>query len=154
MATMRPDAPADDPDGAAHKPMRSLAELALEERQTTSWRELPGVIVRAFGLVCRAGRNALPPTSLLPLTSADDVVVQRFLAKTVIDDTLAAVGGSSGRFTSILPEILELAVLTVVLDVFASWRAEQGRILGELVARSAFDRILDVATRVDLLVYE
>jgi len=42
----------------------------------------------------------------------------------------------------------------VALDVLKALGSERSRILGELVGRGAFDRILDVATRVDLMTYE
>ncbi len=137
-------------DGEAHRPTRALDDLIFAETVAGGWRDLPGLLRRAFALVWGAGRNELLLTSALQLVSALGIVAQLFVAKAVFEATLAA-AGSGGSFVSILPEIAALAVLTVTLDVLKALGSEQSRILGELVGRRAFDRILDVATRVPLM---
>jgi ATP-binding cassette, subfamily B, bacterial len=150
-----PPPPPPPPDGEARMPMRALGDLISDEVDEHSWRDLPGLLARAFGLVWRAGRKELLLTSALQLLSALGIVAQLFVAKRVFEATLAAAGpGGGGELTSILAEVAALAVLTATLDVLAALRSEQSRLLGELVARRAFDRILDVATRVDLMAYE
>jgi ATP-binding cassette subfamily B protein len=47
-----------------------------------------------------------------------------------------------------------LVGITVLLDFASAVQAEQSRVLSELVGRRAFERILDVSTRVDLLAFE
>ena len=138
----------------SRSPMRPLADVIHEEGSKGTWRDLPGLLSRAFALVWRAGRTEFVLTSILQLVSALGIAAQLFVAKAVFDAILAAGGPDGGSFASILPELLALAVLTVTLDVLNALRSEQSRILGELVARRALDRILDVATRVDLLSYE
>ncbi len=137
----------------APRPTRALDDLILAETVTGGWRDLPGLLRRAFALVWVAGRNELLLTSALQLVAALGIVAQLFVAKWVFEATIAA-AGAGGSFAAILPEIAALAVLTVTLDVLKALGSEQSRILGELVARRAFDRILDVATRVNLMTYE
>jgi ATP-binding cassette, subfamily B, bacterial len=54
----------------------------------------------------------------------------------------------------LLPELAALVAVTVALDFAQAVESEQSRVLGKLVGRRAFDRVLDVATRVDLLAFE
>ncbi len=154
MQTEAAASPSASANGKARKPMRALGDLVSDDAAERGWRDLPGLLARAFGLVWRAGRNEFLLTSALQLLSALGIVAQLFVAKRLFEVTLAAAGPGGGAFTSILPEIAGLAVLTVALDVLSALRSEQNRILGELVARRAFNQMLDVATRVDLMAYE
>jgi ATP-binding cassette, subfamily B, bacterial len=53
-----------------------------------------------------------------------------------------------------VPELAALVAIAVVLDVAAAIQAEQSRVLAELVARRALDRVIDVSTSVGLLAFE
>ena len=115
-------------------------------------RDLPGLIADAFRLVSEAGRRELMLTSGLQLMIAVGVVVQLFVVKRLFEAVLSA--GRTDDFASIVPELGALVLVGLVLSLAQAVQAEQSRILAELVGRRAFDGVLDVATRVDLLSFE
>lgn len=115
-------------------------------------RELPGLIADSFRLVSQAGRRELLLTSALQLTIAFGLVVQLFVVKRLFDAVLGA--GETDDFGSILPELGALVGVGLVLSLAQAIQAEQSRILAELVGRRAFDGVLNVATRIDLLAFE
>ena len=115
-------------------------------------RELPRVIADSFGLVSKAGRKELLLTSALQLTIAVGLVVQLFVVKRLFDAVLVA--GESDDVGSIVPELAALVGIGMLLSLAQAVLAEQNRVLAELVGRRAFDGVLNVATRVDLLAFE
>ena len=62
--------------------------------------------------------------------------------------------GATVSFAELAPVLAALVAITVALDLSQAIQNEQSRVLGELVGRRALDRVLDVATRVDLLAFE
>ena len=114
-------------------------------------RELPRVIADSFGLVSSAGRKELLLTSALQLTIAVGLVVQLFVVKRLFDAVLVAKSDDVG---SIVPELAALVGIGMLLSLAQAVLAEQNRVLAELVGRRAFDGVLNVATRVDLLAFE
>jgi hypothetical protein len=74
-----------------------------------------------------------------------------------IEIALAAVltvSGSGGDFWSLVQPVLLLAGLTALTTVIASVQVGLGRYAGELVAAVMWQRVLHVATRVDLRKFE
>jgi ATP-binding cassette, subfamily B, bacterial len=120
----------------------------------TEWsvRDLPPLVADSFRLVSQAGRRELLLTSALQLTMAVGLVVQLYVVKRLFDAVLGA--GENDDFGSILPELGALVVVALVLSLAQAVQAEQSRVLAELVGRRAFDRVLDVASRIDLLAFE
>jgi ATP-binding cassette, subfamily B, bacterial len=117
-----------------------------------TWRDLPKLLFDSIKLVWSAGRNTFLLTSALQLATAVGIVVQLFVAKQVFQTVLDA--GSSADFSDLAPVLVALVAVTVTLDLARAIQTEQGRVLGELVGRKAIDRVLDVATRIDLLAFE
>jgi ATP-binding cassette subfamily B protein len=78
--------------------------------------------------------------------------VELFVVRAVLQAVLDA--GSGAAFSNVLPKLGVLLALTVALDVARAVENEQSRVLSELVGRLAFDRVIDVATRIDLLAFE
>jgi ATP-binding cassette subfamily B protein len=115
-------------------------------------RDLPRLIVDSFRLVWRAGRRELLLTSSIQLAVAVGLVVQLFLVKRLLDAVLGA--GETDDFSSILPELAALLAIGLLLSLAQAVQTEQSRILAELVGRRAFDGVLNVATRIDLLAFE
>jgi ATP-binding cassette subfamily B protein len=124
----------------------------MNDEEKGSLRDLPQLLADSLRLVWAAGRREFLLTSSLQLVSAVAVGVQLLLAKRLLDAVLGA--GQSDAFTSFLPELAGVIAITVVLDFVSAVQGEQSRVLSELVGRRAFERVLDVATRVDLLAFE
>jgi ATP-binding cassette, subfamily B, bacterial len=117
-----------------------------------SFRDLPRLVADSVRLVWAAGRREFAITAALQLAGAVGIAVQLFVANALLEAVLSA-GGEAG-FAGLLPELAALLAVTIFLDLARTIEAEQSRVLGELVSRRAFDRVLDVATGVDLLAFE
>jgi ATP-binding cassette subfamily B protein len=127
-------------------------EVMNPEEEKGSLRDLPELLADSLRLVWSAGRREFLVTSSLQLVSAVGVAVQLLIAKSLLDAVLGA--GQDNAFGSFLPELAAVIAITVALDFVGAVQSEQSRVLSELVGRRAFDRVLDVATRVDLLAFE
>jgi ATP-binding cassette, subfamily B, bacterial len=141
-------------DGAQPGPRRGRTwwEVQHPEGSQGTWRDLPALLADSLRLVWGAGRNVFLVTSALQLLTAVGVAVQLFIGKAVLDTVLGA--GASVSFGELVPVLAALVAITVALDLAQAIQNEQSRVLGELVGRRALDRVLDVATRVDLLAFE
>ena len=137
-------------DGQRRRP-RTRWEL-IEEQVKPTWRELPILVRDSLRLVWTAGRKTFLLTATLQIASALAVGAQLFVTKAVLQAVLAA--GSGAAFSHVLPKLALLVALTVALDVARAVENEQSRVLSELVGRLAFERVIDVATRIDLLAFE
>jgi ATP-binding cassette, subfamily B, bacterial len=137
-------------DGHRRRP-RTRWEL-LEDQVKPTWRELPILVRDSLRLVTKAGRGTFALTASLQVATALAVGIQLFVMKAVLQAVLDAGGGAA--FSNVLPKLGVLLVLTVALDVARAVENEQSRVLSELVGRLAFDRVIDVATRIDLLAFE
>jgi ATP-binding cassette subfamily B protein len=115
-------------------------------------RELPQLLAASFRLVWTAGRREFLLTSALQLMSAVGLAVQLFVAKALFEAVLGT--GGVDDFVGILPELGALVGISLILVLAQAVQVEQSRILAELVGRKAFDGVLDVATRIDLLAFE
>jgi ATP-binding cassette subfamily B protein len=113
---------------------------------------LPRVLAKAIRLVWAAGRRELLVTTLLQLFQGVGVGVQLLLGKRVLEAMLDS--RTAGAFSRVLPELGLLVAITVLLSFVTAVLVEQSRVLGELVGRTAFDRVLDVATTVELEAFE
>ena len=67
---------------------------------------------------------------------------------------LTSILGAHGSFGDVVPALAVLVGVTVALDLAQAVEAEQSRLLGELVGRSAMERVIDVGVYVDLLAFE
>jgi ATP-binding cassette, subfamily B, bacterial len=141
---------ADDAEQPRTAP-RTWHEVMHPEGAEGTWRDLPRLVSDAFRLVWSAGRRELIVTTGLQLLSAIGLAAQIFVGQAALE---AVLGAEAGTFASILPELAALVGITVALNFAGAIQAEQQRVLGELVMRRAADRVLDVSTSVDLLVYE
>jgi ATP-binding cassette subfamily B protein len=127
-------------------------EVMNPEGARGTFRDLPRLLADSFRLVWNAGRNTFLLTAALQLASAFGIAAQLFIAKALFESVLGA--GGTDDLASIAPELAALVAITVALDFANAIQAEQSRVLSELVGRRAFDRVLDVSTRIDLLAFE
>ena len=128
----------------------SAHDLVLLPR-TERLRKLPRLVARATGLVWSAGRRELLLTTSLPLFQGVGVLAQLRLGKEIFDAGLRDEGTASPSF---VPLLGALVLITVLLSFAGAIQVEQSRVLGELVARVSYDRVLDVAGAVDLEAFE
>ncbi len=116
-------------------------------------RKLPRLLRQALRLVWSAGRRELIVTMVLLLFQGLGVTAQLLLGKRVLQALLDANATVDG-FGPVVPGLAALVAITVLLSFAAAVQVEQTRILGELVARAAHERVLDAATAVELEAFE
>ncbi len=150
---VRGGGPAPESAGDQQRPRRrTWWEVMHPEGAQGNFRDLPELLADSFRLVWSAGRNTFLITSSLQLISAVAIAAQLFMTKALFEAVLSA--GGTDDLASILPSLIGVVTITIALDFANAIETEQSRILSELVGRKAFDRVLDVSTRVDLLAFE
>ncbi len=142
------------PTGSGTRPASGQTEYShVFLPRTQRLRRLPLLVGKAMRLVWFAGRRELVVTTSLQLFQGVGVTAQLLLGKNVLDSLLAT-GGPEGGFSAVALPFGLLVALTVLLSFGTTVQAEQSRVLGELVARAAYDRVLDVAEAIDLEAFE
>lgn len=131
------------------RPEYGVVFLARTERL----RRLPRLILRALRLVWAAGRREYVTITLLQLFQGVGVTAQLLIGRKALQELFAAGSAGSG-FGAVLPALGALVAITVLLSFALAVQVEQFRVLGELVARTAYDGVLDVAQSIDLEAYE
>ncbi len=118
-----------------------------------SLRRLPGILAGALRLVREAAPRELTVSMALQLGAGAGVAVQLLLGRQLLAEVLKAdeVGGA---LADVVPTLVAFLAITAMVQFAQSARVEFQRVLGELAGRHAQDRILDVATMVDLEAYE
>lgn len=143
---------------AGDKPRRDVLkgrpefELLFRAR-SERLRQLPLLILRALRLVWAAGRREYVTITLLQVLQGIGVTAQLLVGQRVLRQLLAT-GDAGMGFRPVLPGLSLLIAITVLLGFAATVIVEQNRVLGELVGRAAFNRVLDIAETIDLEAYE
>lgn len=114
-------------------------------------RRLPRLVLNSIKISYRAAPREFVGSIVLQLFAGGALAVQLLLARRVLD---AVLRGGAGTFGGVLTELIGLAVVSAVVSFAKIARAEQERLLSELISRYGVDRVLEVATAVDLLDYE
>ena len=140
-----------DGDAGDAKEIRAFEDVMHPAGSKGTWRDLPRLLRASFRLVWEAGRREFALTAVLQIARAIGAAAQLFVGKAVLTAILAAHGGG---FSSVVPSLALLVGVAVALDLAGAVEGEQTRLLGELVGRRALDRVIDVAARVDLLMFE
>lgn len=115
-------------------------------------KELPRLLVQAIRLVWSAAPRELALTTALQVVSSLALGVEVLVARKLLSAFLQ-IGHGHGAGGVTLP----LAAMTAALGLVAftsTASSELQRILGELVARHAVGKVLDVAVAADLLAFE
>ena len=121
--------------------------------RTDRLRRLPRLLRQTFSLVWSAGQRELLATTFLQVFQGLGVTAQLLLGKRVLGSVLES-GQAAEGFGRVAPALGGLVALTVLLSFAMAVQVEQSRVLGELVARAANERVLDAAGAVDLEAFE
>jgi ATP-binding cassette, subfamily B, bacterial len=135
------------------KPARGEFRLdeALAPPRRRRLRDLPGLTGGAVGLVWRAARRELLITSGLQFVSSIGLGAQLLVSRSLLEHILA---GHQRGYGAAAPDIVLLAVIIGIVAISNAARSEIQRTLGELVARYATTRVIEISTAVDLLAFE
>ncbi|HKY59868.1 MAG TPA: ABC transporter ATP-binding protein [Gemmatimonadota bacterium] len=115
-------------------------------------RRIPSMVFGALRLAWRAGSRPLTLVVALQLLSAGLIGVQLVVGRRVLDQLLAA--GADGGTGPLIPALGLLVGAGVLLGAFEALAAHQQRLLSELVANHTYEKIIDVASSVDLASFE
>ncbi|WP_210502834.1 ABC transporter ATP-binding protein [Nocardioides xinjiangensis] len=127
--------------------------LRLEARsQRKSLGRLTRLLRSSFALVWKAGPRPFSALLVLQMVAAAALGLQVLAVQLVLAAVLDAEGGSG--FERAVGPVLLLAGLTALTAVTGAVQGQLQRLLGEMVARSMWARVLHVATGVDLRHFE
>ncbi len=114
-------------------------------------RQLPSLIRTAFVIVWRSAPRQLAASIACQLISAGAIAVQLVVMRDLLSHLL---GGGSSDFSSLLPDMIVLAIVSATMSVSNVLLDAQQRVLGQLVAMYTTDQVVRTATSVDLVTYE
>ena len=114
---------------------------------------LTRLMARSMSMVWQSARTPFAALVGLQVLNAAALVLQIFAIQLALEAVLPG-SGSSGDFWSLVQPVLLLAVATAVTAVIASVQVGLARYAAELVAARMWQRVLHVATRVDLRKFE
>jgi len=128
-----------------------LATPAQDQRKSVG--RLTRLMARSLSTVWQSARTPFAALVGLQVLNAAALVLQIFAIRLALEAVLPG-SGSSGDFWSLVQPVLLLAASTAITAVIASVQVGLGRYAGELVAARMWQRVLHVATRVDLRKFE
>ncbi|WP_203433910.1 ABC transporter ATP-binding protein [Jiangella asiatica] len=126
---------------------------ASARRQRRSVLRLRRLIAHSVRLSWAADRRAFIVTASLQLLGAAVIAAQVLIVKLVLDAILEVTSDDAGTERVVVPVLL-LAGVTALVAVSAAVQANQQRLLSELVMRSTWQQMLDVAGAVGLRAFE
>jgi len=132
-----------------------LATPAQDQRKSVG--RLTRLLARSLSMVWQSARKPFAALIGLQILNAAALVIQVIaiqLALTAILTISSSAAGGSGVPWNLVQPVLLLAGATALTAVIASVQAGLGRYAGELVAAVMWQRVLHVATRVDLRKFE
>lgn len=141
------DAPGEGSPGA---PTIFEMNFAAQRRRL---RELPGLVAAALGIMWAAARRELVLTVVLQAASAAALIATVVVGRDLVEALLTA-DRTGGELADVLPDALALAALIALLGVGNALQDSQRQLLSELVPRYAQERILEIASRVELDAFE
>jgi len=121
--------------------------------QGRSARELPRLVRAGLTISWRAGRRELITMAVLELLSGIGVAAEVVVGRRVLEAVLVSQHTSAG-LASVWPSAALLGLITAALGLAGVVLREQQRMLSELTARYAQDRILDVTCAVELSAFD
>lgn len=128
----------------------ALAVAARSQRK--SWGRLSRLIRSSLALVWAAGHRPFVALIVLQVVSAAALGLQVLAVKWVLSAVLST--GRDGDFSGAVGPVLLLAGLTALTAATGALQTQLQRVLGEMVARTMWRRVLRVATGVDLRHFE
>ena len=146
MLEAKPSEPADTPPRGGFR-----LDEALAPPQRRRLRDLPALMFGAVALVWRAAPRELLITTGLQFVSSVGLGAQLLVSRSLLEHILA---GQDQGYGATVPDIVILAVIIGIIGTSNAARNEVQRTLGELVARYATTRVIEISTAVDLLSFD
>lgn len=131
----------------------TIFDLRRSSDRLDQWRRIPELTLEALRLVWAAGRRHFVWVAALQGASAGAIALQLLVGRRVLQE-LMAVSRDEEAVASLVPELALLVGATVFLGAVGALAAHHQRYLTEKVGIHTFDRIIDVASIVDLASFE
>ena len=113
----------------------------------------PALTWEALRVVWDAGPRPLILVTVLQVVSAGLIALQLLVGRHVLE-RLMALGGPEAQGADLIPGLALLVGATVLLGAVTALAAHQQRFLTEVVGNHTYERIIDVASSVDLASFE
>lgn len=130
-----------------------VALRAQARSQRKSLGRLSVLIRRSVQLVWASGRGLFVGLLVLQIAAALALAGQVLAVQAVLEAVLGLDSGSEATAALWVPVVL-LAALTAATSIIGAVKGHMQRLLGELVARSMWDQVLEVSTGVGLASFE
>lgn len=142
-----------DPD-EEHGESRPLSALDLGSPidRRSRLRKTPRLAYEALAIVWEASRRHFVTTFLLQVASGVGTAVVLLVTQKIMQELIAVSHGASAD--GLYAPFGLLVVLTCVLGLVSAFTAHEQALLGEMVGRHAFDRIIGVSNSVDYRLFE
>jgi len=118
-----------------------------------SLRRLPRSVLEGLTLVWAAGRRDASIAIVLQVVAGIALALQLLIGRDILGALLVD-DLTSDAFRRLLPTLAAFAGTTALAGIAATIVVEQRRVLGELVEGFALDRVLGIASSVDLAAFE
>lgn len=129
-------------------------DVAVAARQRPkSFRRLPRLIGRSVRVVWRAGPALFATSTAIQLLNGMLLAAQVLLVSAVLNAILK-VQESSATWSAVVVPVVALSLAMGLTTVAGAVQAQLLRLLGELVTRATWGRVLDVSTSVRLIEFE
>ncbi|MDP8970938.1 MAG: ABC transporter ATP-binding protein/permease, partial [Actinomycetota bacterium] len=142
----------DDP-GRQPAPGITIYDVCGPPQEPPRLRRLPRVVGAALGMVWAAGRRHLVGAAALKALNGAGVAVLVLGGGDLLAGVLTA-DRTGAAFSAVGPELVALIAVTAVMGFLAAVGQQLQDVLGELTARHAQERIVEVTCAVELEAFE
>lgn len=125
-------------------------DRVLRPERQRSLRRLPALLLQAFTLTWQAAPRTMVAFSVLQLLTGLGLALQLLAARSLFTGLLQA----NLVLGDVLPALVALTVVSALVSAGNAARAEQQRLLAEMVSIHATGKVIDVATSADLLAFD
>jgi ATP-binding cassette subfamily B protein len=129
----------------------TIYDLKSTSDRGSQIRRIPSLVWEAVKLAWRAGPRHLVVVTALQFVSAGLIALQLLVGRNVLNQLMAP---GSQALESLVPGLGMLVGATVLLGAVEALATHQQRFLTEMVGNHTFERIIDVASSVDLASFE
>jgi ATP-binding cassette subfamily B protein len=114
-------------------------------------RRFPHLVRISFAIVWQAAKRELLECILIQAATAAGLATQLLLVRSLLSHL---VGVRSTSFSSVLPQLIAVSVITLMVGTAGAVLSLRSRLLAQLVALHAIDGVIRTATGVDLITYD
>jgi ATP-binding cassette, subfamily B, bacterial len=131
----------------------TIYDIQGDENAKVRVRALPRLVMQAVRIAWAAGRGEFIVSTLLQLVGGAGIALLLLIGQQGLDALLEAMSEGASLAT-VAPWALAIAAVAGIQFFVTAVQRERQEILGELMQRHVSERVLDVATAVDLLAFE